>query len=68
MAMELKHLSTQKVMEVTGKAIDEISRLRAENATLKEMVAKAQGRIADLESENAELKKKLSEEFNTNKE
>lgn len=36
MAMELKHLNPQHVMDVTGKAIDEISRLRAENAELKE--------------------------------
>lgn len=35
MAMELKHLNPQHVMDVTGKAIDEISRLRAENAELK---------------------------------
>jgi len=35
MAMEIKHLQTGPVMEVTGKAIDEISRLRAENAELK---------------------------------
>ena len=36
MAMELKHLNPQHVMDVTGKAIDEISRLRAENAELKQ--------------------------------
>lgn len=35
MAMELKHLNPQHVMDVTGNAIDEISRLRAENAELK---------------------------------
>ena len=35
MAMELKHLNPQHVMDVTGKAIDEISRLRADNAELK---------------------------------
>jgi hypothetical protein len=35
MAMELKHLNPQHVMDVTGKAIDEISRLRAENAELQ---------------------------------
>lgn len=35
MAMELKHLNPQHVMDVTVKAIDEISRLRAENAELK---------------------------------
>lgn len=48
MAMELKHLNPQHVMDVTGKAIDEISRLRAENAELK--------------AENAELKAKLESE------
>jgi hypothetical protein len=43
MAMELKHLNQQHVMDVTGNAIDEISRLRQENAELK----------AKLESEKA---------------
>ena len=43
MAMELKHLKPQHVMDVAGRAIDEISRLRQENAELK----------AALESEKA---------------
>lgn len=41
MAMELKHLNPQHVMDVTGKAIDEISRLRAENAELKQKIEDA---------------------------
>lgn len=39
--MELKHLNPQHVMDVTGKAIDEISRLRAENAELKQKLEDA---------------------------
>ena len=35
MAIELKHLNPQHVMDVTVEAIDEISRLRAEIAELK---------------------------------
>lgn len=61
MAMELKHLNPQHVMDVTGKAIDEISRLRVENAELKEKykdmdithtvhIAKMNARIEELES------------------
>lgn len=48
MAMELKHLNPQHVMDVTGKAIDEISRLRAENAELKaKLESEKESRYAD---------------------
>lgn len=48
MAMELKHLNPQHVMDVTGKAIDEISRLRAENAELKaQLESEKESRYAD---------------------
>lgn len=64
MAMELKHLNPQYVMDVTGKAIDEISRLRAENAELKEQykdmdvthtvhIAKMNAKIDQLEEDVA---------------
>ena len=41
MAIELKHFNPQHVMDVPGKAIDEISRLRAENAELKQKLEDA---------------------------
>ena len=54
--MELKHLNPQHVMDVTGKAIDEISRLRAENAELK-------AKNAQIEDDVAFWKKKLDDEM-----
>ena len=48
MAMELKHLNPQHVMDVTGKAVDEISRLRSENAELKaQLESEKESRYAD---------------------
>lgn len=65
MAMELKHLNPQHVMDVTGKAIDEIIRLRAENAELnaenerlKEMMPEYEQFIKD-----EKFKKKLVDEY-----
>ena len=63
MAMELKHLNPQHVMDVTGKAIDEISRLRAENAELKQNLedakATAYAESVDAGMENRRLKRAL---------
>ena len=63
MAMELKHLNPQHVMDVTGKAIDEISRLRAENAELKQKLedakATAYTESVDAGMENRRLKRAL---------
>ena len=63
MAMELKHLNQQHVMDVTGKAIDEISRLRAENAELKQKLedakATAYAESVDVGMENRRLKRAL---------
>ena len=63
MAMELKHLNPQHVMDVTGKAIDEISRLRAENAELKRKLedakATAYAESVDAGMENRRLKRAL---------
>ena len=66
MAMELKHLNPQHVMDVTGKAIDEISRLRAENAELKRKLQdqciacpvkmQEDDVVAELKAENEKLK------------
>lgn len=65
MAMELKHLNPQHVIDVSGKAIDEISRLRAENAELnaenerlKEMMPEYEQFIKD-----EDFKKKLVDEY-----
>ena len=60
MAMELHHLQTnmrdvtQKAMDVAGNAIDEISRLRAENAELK-------GDIKDLQDDRLSSLKLIDE-------
>lgn len=68
MAMELKHLNPQHVMDVTGKAKDEISRLRAENAELKQELEEKDAFIktlgegqADLAREIERLKAKLED-------
>ncbi len=63
MAMELKHLNPQHVMDVTGNAIDEISRLRAENAELKQKLESVQASmytdVVDACMENRRLKRAL---------
>lgn len=63
MAIELKPMNPQHFMDVTGKAIDEISRLRAENAVLKQKLedakASAYAESVDAGMENRRLKRAL---------
>lgn len=65
MAMELKHLNPKHVIDVTGKAIDEISRLRAENAELKAENERLKEMMPEYEQfiKDEDFKKKLVDEY-----